>query len=62
MILDNARWLPGGPVSGNFNSQLLRIGVGVEKLILVELAQKSSLQNALKAIFSDQVDIFYHRI
>jgi hypothetical protein len=37
-------------------------GVGVEKLILGELAENSSRQDALQAIFSDQVDIFYYRI
>jgi hypothetical protein len=37
-------------------------GVGVEKLILGEFAKNSSRQDALQAIFSDRVDIFYHRI
>jgi hypothetical protein len=41
---------------------LTRIGVGVEKLILWELAENSSRQDALQTIFSDGVDIFYHRI
>jgi hypothetical protein len=36
--------------------------VGVEKLILRELAENSSRQDALQAIFSDRVDIFYRRI
>ena len=44
------------------NSQLLPTGVGVEKLILGELAENSSRQDALQAISSDQGDIFYHRI
>jgi hypothetical protein len=41
---------------------LLRTGVAVEKLILARLAENSSRQDALQAIFSGWVDIFYHRI
>ena len=41
---------------------LTRTGVGVEKLILGEPAENSSFQDALQAIFSDRVNIFYHRI
>src|ERR1700678_137411 len=36
--------------------------VAVEKLLLGELAKNSSRQDALQAIFSDRVGIFYHRI
>jgi hypothetical protein len=36
--------------------------VGVEKLILGELAENSSRQDVLQAIFADRVDILYHRI
>jgi hypothetical protein len=36
--------------------------VSVEKLILARLAENSSRQDALQAIFSGWVDIFYHRI
>jgi hypothetical protein len=36
--------------------------VGVEKLILVELAKKSSFQNALQAIFSDRVDTGFEAV
>jgi hypothetical protein len=36
--------------------------VGVEKLILLELAENSSSQDALQTIFSDRVDIFCHPI
>jgi hypothetical protein len=43
-------------------SQLAPTDVGVEKLIPLELAENSSRQDALQAIFSDRVDIFYHQI
>jgi hypothetical protein len=36
--------------------------VGVEKLILCELVENSSRQEALQTIFPDRMDIFYHRI
>jgi hypothetical protein len=42
--------------------QLMTTGVSVEKLILARLAENSSRQDALQAIFSGWVDIFYHRI
>ena len=38
------------------------IGVGVKKFILRKLAENSSRQDALQAVFLDRVDIFYHRI
>jgi hypothetical protein len=53
--------LPNHGQSGS-NSRLVLTGVGVEKLILGELAENSSRQDALQAIFSDRVDIFYRRI
>jgi hypothetical protein len=37
-------------------------GVAVEKLILGELRENSSREDALQSFFSDWVDIFYHRI
>jgi hypothetical protein len=36
--------------------------VGVEKPALGKLAENSSRQDALQAMFSGQVDIFYHQI
>jgi hypothetical protein len=36
--------------------------VAVEKVIYGKLAENSSRQDALQAIFLDWVDIFYHRI
>jgi hypothetical protein len=43
-------------------SHLVLTGVVVEKLILGESAENSSRQDALQAIFSARLDIFYHRI
>jgi hypothetical protein len=40
----------------------VHLPVAVEKLILGELRENSSRQEALQAIFSGWVDIFYHRI
>jgi hypothetical protein len=56
--------LHGGRRFGQVASrpQLVRTGVSVEKLILARLAENSSRQDALQAIFSGWVDIFYHRI
>ena len=48
--------------SVTLQSQLLETAVAVEKLILGELAKNSLRQDALQTIFSDRVDIFYHRI
>jgi hypothetical protein len=36
--------------------------VAVEKVPCGKLAENSSRQDALQAILSDRVDIFYHRI
>jgi len=43
-------------------SQLSRTGVVVEKVICEKLVENSSRQDALQGIFSERVDIFYHRI
>jgi len=41
---------------------VLTLIVAVEKVICGKLAENSSRQDALQAIFSDRVDIFDHRI
>jgi len=50
---------PGTPTN---RTSMSDSAVGVEKVVLGKLAENSSRQEALQAILSDRVDIFYHRI